>query len=202
MEEYLDVFNDAFEHIGTAPRSQVHQKGLLHRVAHCWIIGKKQPVLYFQQRAQDKKDFPNYYDIACGGHISAGEQVLPAMIREIWEELGLTVEPSQLISLGNYRVPDLKLPHFYDRAMASVYVMHIDIPHFAPGEEVSRMICVKIADFCRMELKQAAEIPVQDMDGNTFFIKKEQWCCHDGAFETIVLPYIRSIFPADTDRND
>ena len=40
MQERLDIYNEAWQRIGTAPRDEVHEKGLLHRVVHCWILEK------------------------------------------------------------------------------------------------------------------------------------------------------------------
>lgn len=38
MEEILDIFNDKLEIIGQDTRKNVHRKGLLHQVVHCWAI--------------------------------------------------------------------------------------------------------------------------------------------------------------------
>ena len=82
MEEVLDIYDEDWNHIGTAPRSEVHEKGLFHQVVHCWVIAQTEPVLYFQQRAHTKKDFPDCYDLACGGHMDAGEPADAAALRE------------------------------------------------------------------------------------------------------------------------
>lgn len=202
MEEMLAIFDDSFNPIGTAPRSQVHTEGLLHQVVHCWIIGEKESVLYFQQRAHDKCDFPDCYDIACGGHVDPGELADAAMVREMREELGLHVSQSELVQLGRYRVPDLKLPGFYDRAFSNVYVLRRDKPAFEPGEEVSRMIKVSIDEFCRMELEGAEEIEIITPEQTSLRVKKEEWCCHDGEFAARVLPYLKTVFPELEYRRD
>ncbi|HBI63872.1 MAG TPA: hypothetical protein DDX51_01965 [Clostridiales bacterium] len=195
MEEQLDIFDGQMRRIGTAPRSEVHARGLLHQVVHCWIAGETEPVLYFQQRAHTKRDFPDFYDLACGGHIGAGEQPDTAVVREIREETGLRVTREQLTALGQYRAPDLRLPDFFDRETSNVYVLRQDAPQFAPGEEVSRMICVRAEDFRRMEQEGAAFVHAADMDGTQFVISRENWCCHDGEFAALVLPYLQRVFP-------
>lgn len=53
MEEILDIFNDKLEIIGQDTRKNVHRKGLLHQVVHCWAIedSKDGRFVYMQQRA-------------------------------------------------------------------------------------------------------------------------------------------------------
>lgn len=195
MQEILDIYDEAGRHTGTAPRDEVHARGLLHQVVHCWVVGESEPVLYFQQRAHDKRDFPDYYDLACGGHIDAGETPQRVVVREVREEIGLHIAPEQLDGLGQYRAPDLRLSGFFDRETSNVYVLRQDAPPFVPGEEVSRMICVHAREFCRMELGGAQEIPVQTLDGTVFRTARSEWCCHDGEFAEKVLPYLRAAFP-------
>lgn len=195
MEEQLDIFDEQMNCIGTAPRSRVHAEGLLHQVVHCWIVGESEPVLYFQQRAHTKADFPDFYDLACGGHIGAGEYPDTVVLREVWEETGLHLMPGQLTKLGQYRAPDLKIPGFFDRETSNVYVLRQDAPSFAPGEEVARMICVDAEEFCRMELENAQEIEAKTLDGEAFRISRDEWCCHDGEFAALVFPYLKQVFP-------
>lgn len=195
MEEMLDIYDEGWEHIGTAPRSEVHEKGLLHQVVHCWIIAQSEPVLYFQQRAHTKEDFPDCYDLACGGHIDAGEKPGTAAIREIREEIGLDIQTEQLVSLGKYRAPDFKIDGYFDRAISNVFVLRWDHPPFVPGQEVEQMVCVPAAEFYRMEVENAERIQVKAQTGTIFFSHRDEWCCHDGEFAAMVLPYLREAFP-------
>ena len=90
-EEMLTVYNDQMEPVGAVSRSQAHAQGLLHLVAHCWVISPREDGvwIWFQKRAKDKADFPGYYDVAVGGHIAHGEAPEEAILREIGEEIGL-----------------------------------------------------------------------------------------------------------------
>ncbi len=194
MDELLDIYDEHEKRIGCAPRDRVHAEGLLHQVVHCWVIGNHQPVLYFQQRAYDKQDFPGCFDLACGGHIDAGETPEQAAIREIREEIGLQLTQEQLISLGKYRAPAFHMPGYHDRTIANVFVLRQDNPLFFPGKEVARMIYTRASDFYRMELEGAMEIPAYALDGTRFCISRDEWCCHDGEFAAVVLPYLHSTF--------
>lgn len=195
MEELLDIYDENWNHIGTACRSHVHGKGLLHQVVHCWIIAETKPVIYFQQRAHTKKDFPDCYDLACGGHIDAGEKPETAVLREIREEIGLQLTQEQLIPLGKYRAPDFKIPGYYDRETSNVFVFRQDHPAFAPGEEVGRIVHIAASEFYRMEVEGAEIIMAETENGEEFTVHRDEWCCHDGEFQAKILPYLRTAFP-------
>lgn len=191
MEEILTVYNDRLEPMGVAERGQVHRQGLLHQVGHCWIISPKADGLWiwFQQRAHDKADFPGYYDIAVGGHIAAGEEPLPALLREVGEEVGLHPAPEQLEYLGCRR-EDLVLGGFQDREAAQVFVYMDPAPKFHLGEEVDAMIRVSFEELCRKELEGATNIIAWRGD-EALSLGCDRWCRHPGEFEAMILPFLR-----------
>ena len=114
-KEIIAVFNENMEQIGTAPRQQAHDQGLWHHTFHCWIVRKEgdRKFLLFQRRGENKKAFPNVLDITAAGHIMADESVEDG-IRELEEELGLSVDHSQLLDLG-IRCEVVKLPNMINR---------------------------------------------------------------------------------------
>lgn len=195
MQEQLDIYNENWQRIGTASRDEVHERGLLHRVVHCWIIQKSRPVFWFQQRAHTKKDFPDCFDLPCGGHVDAGEAPIQAILRELQEEIGLHVTKNDLISLGAYRAPDFHIPGYYDREMSHVFMLYTDAPAFSLGDEVQRMVCVSVYNFYQMEVNERKMIPVQTEDGKHILVDRNQWCCHDGEFQAMVLPYLKQKNP-------
>ncbi len=81
-----------------AKKDEVFNKGLLHGASHVWIWRNKdghQEVL-LQQRASDKRTWPNRFDISAAGHIDLGEKPLDAAIRETVEEIGLDAVDDEL----------------------------------------------------------------------------------------------------------
>ncbi len=195
MQEQLDIYNENWQRIGTASRDEVHERGLLHRVVHCWIIQKSRPVFWFQQRAHTKKDFPDCFDLPCGGHVDAGETPIQAILRELQEEIGLHVTKNDLISLGAYRAPDFHIPGYYDREMSHVFMLCTDAPAFLLGDEVQHMVCVSVYNFYQMEANERKMIPVQTENGKHILVDRNQWCCHDGEFQAMVLPYLKQKNP-------
>lgn len=71
--EILDILNPDGTPAGyTAEKSEVHTKGLWHRVAHIWILDSENNVV-LQRRSKNKENYPDVYDISTAGHISTDE---------------------------------------------------------------------------------------------------------------------------------
>ena len=52
-KEILDIYDKDFEKIGTATRGEIHERGYIHKVVHCWFEEDTEngKYCYFQQRA-------------------------------------------------------------------------------------------------------------------------------------------------------
>lgn len=89
-EEWLPIVTDKGNIIGQSPRSELH-KGLkiLHPVVHLHVIDHSK-MLLLQKRPMNKLVQPGKWDTAVGGHISAGESLENALVRETFEETGLS----------------------------------------------------------------------------------------------------------------
>ncbi len=118
--EYLDIYDEEGNQIGTEERGMVHSKGLWHKTVHCWLYDKEGNV-FFQRRS----DRGTLYTTS-SGHLSAGESVTEAFQREIKEEIGLDIDASDatFVSIIPYRMDRVKEDGsiFRDRAFANVYV--------------------------------------------------------------------------------
>lgn len=96
-EERFDVLDGAGARTGaTAPRSEVHARGLFHRAAHVWVVAPHTGEVLLQRRAACKDSWPGLLDCSAAGHVGAGEEALPSALRELEEELGLRVEARRL----------------------------------------------------------------------------------------------------------
>lgn len=101
MSEMIDIYDPNIKWVGTKSRKQAHLDGDWHKAFHCWIVAKSEngPLMIVQRRGPDKSLFPNALDISAAGHYEAGEDIRGG-IREIKEELGIDIDPGQLVSLG------------------------------------------------------------------------------------------------------
>lgn len=123
-EETLDVLNALGEPAGERKtRAAVHRSGDLHRALHVWIVREGHYVL-FQRRAASKDLEPGKIDVTVGGHLMAGETVADA-VREVEEELGLSVDFARLRFLGTLH-SERRYPDAIDRELQEVYLLACD----------------------------------------------------------------------------
>jgi len=145
--ELFDLYDDAGRPLGqTKPRDAVHRDGDWHRSAHVWIFTPDRRLL-FQRRAPDKDTWPGRLDASVGGHYHAGEGT-DGVLREAQEELGLALEPGELIPIGERRV-ESREPGINDREVQDVYLLRRDLPLAAyrpdPGE-IDALVLLDAAD--------------------------------------------------------
>jgi len=87
-EEIFDIVDINDRVIGTAPRSEIHAKGLLHRAVHLWIFHPDGRLL-LQKRSLAKDREPGRWTSSVSGHVNSQEDYDTAMHREIPEEIGV-----------------------------------------------------------------------------------------------------------------
>lgn len=105
-ERLIQVYDEQGNQI---PRKGVRwdeliSKGILHAAAHVWVWrhtkdGRIIEVL-LQKRSNDMNTWPGRFDISAAGHVDLGERPVDAAIREVSEEIGLNVQPSDLRCIG------------------------------------------------------------------------------------------------------
>ena len=133
--ELFDVLNENGKQTGVIQeRGVCHREGDPHATVHMWIVRRCAEKcgwqILLQKRSRCKDSHPGCYDISSAGHISAGDSPLPSALRELQEELGLTVSAEELHPIGIHRgsFDDVfyGLP-FHDREFSHVYVLEKDI---------------------------------------------------------------------------
>lgn len=133
--EFLDYYDENGKFLGSESRDVVHRKGLWHKTVHCWLYDDLGNV-YFQLRKNMQGDANKMYTTA-SGHVSAGETLEQAFLREVKEEIGVDVniKNCELIETSVWQMDMQKSDGsvVYDRAFANIYANKIDrkLPPFA-----------------------------------------------------------------------
>ena len=194
-DEMLLIYDDKLNELGVELRSEIHSKGLLHQVVHCWIISKieKEIWIYFQQRSYDKKDFPGLYDISAAGHINIGEDPDIAVKRETYEEIGMEIDSEKLKFIGSIR-EKMHLENFYNNEICKVYLYCIENPKFNLGLEVENMVKMTFGEFKKWILDGAEDIEICSIDNESKFrIKSEEFCAHEKEYLEDVIDFIETL---------
>jgi 16S rRNA (adenine1518-N6/adenine1519-N6)-dimethyltransferase len=87
-EELFDVVDEHDRVVGQAPRSRVHAERWLHRAVHIFVFNSRGELLV-HKRSATKDECPLLHTSSASGHLQAGEDYLPAAVRELAEELEL-----------------------------------------------------------------------------------------------------------------
>lgn len=163
IQEYLDVFDDNMRYLCTATREAIHQKGYWHQTFHCWLIRRhngKQYVL-FQRRGPRKLIHPNKFDITAAGHLTAGETPRDG-IRELNEELGLSMKFEDLVPLG-IRYDVESIGPVTNREFSHVYLLENNIlldAYKLQPDEVTGLIQVELYDGMKLFADQVESVPI------------------------------------------
>lgn len=126
-EELIDVLDENGIKTGEIlSRSEVHKKGLWHRIIVVAIINEKNEIL-LQQRSENKDKNPGMWDISVTGHLSAGQDSLTAATREISEEvsvsLSYSVEVKDFRFMFSYRKEEKVNEEHYDRQFYDFFIL-------------------------------------------------------------------------------
>ncbi len=190
--EYLDIYDEQGNFLGTEERSVVHTKGLWHKTVHCWLYDKEGNI-FFQRRA----DRGTLYTTS-SGHLSAGESVTEAFQREIKEEIGLDIDASDAthVNVVPFQMDRIKEDGsvFRDRAFANVYVdlYEGDYKDFHMDEsEVSGIVIVNAKDALELFQKEEGTLLGKKISVNNEVIEREirltEFLVNDG--ETFIEKY-------------
>ena len=126
-DELLDAFDDGLQLIGPTPRLVVHRDGLWHQVFHCLIVRSAPPArVLLQRRPATARSFAGLLDLSATGHLLTGEEPRDG-VRELAEELGITVEPADLVPLGRRLLVD-DSGEGRNREIVNAFLLPLDTP--------------------------------------------------------------------------
>lgn len=174
--EILDIVDEDGMPTGDRiDRETAHREGIRHRTAHVWIMRRKKNSdfheeeisgaerkicakyeILLQKRSLDKDSYPGCLDISSAGHIPAGDEVVDSAIREMKEELGITILPKQLHFCGKRKFSFQDIFHkspFFDRQVSSVYIVWMDIEKDAMNlqkEEIEDVVWMDFNECIKM----------------------------------------------------
>jgi Isopentenyldiphosphate isomerase len=144
--EMLDIIDEKGNPTGEIiDRSIAHLNGIRHRTAHVWILRKKNNRIQvlLQKRSVHKDSYPDCYDISSAGHILAGCDYIESALRELKEELGVSVREDELVFAGIRNLEYKDVFHhqvFHDVEVSYIYVLEMDREDFVlQKEEVSEV---------------------------------------------------------------
>jgi len=132
--EWFDVVDNNDNVTGKRTRKDVHAQGLLHRAVHIHVISSQNEVI-IQKRSQTKDMDPGKWTSACSGHVDSGEDYLEAAVRELKEELDIS------ISNGSALTPLFKLPASgaTGNEFICVYLYKYDGPTSPDSDEIAEL---------------------------------------------------------------
>lgn len=194
-DEMLTIYDEELNEFGTALRSEIHLKGFLHQVVHCWMIDEvsEEKWIYFQQRSREKKDFPGMYDISAAGHIDIGEEAEVAVKRETQEEIGIVVNYRSLRFIGNIR-EEMHRDNFFNNEICYVYLYSVENPKFELGHEVENMVKISFIELKKWILEDSEKIMASSIDGKfKIILKSQDFCPHNKEYLKLVVDFIEKL---------
>lgn len=93
--ELLFVVDEEDNPLSPLPRHEVHEKGLWHRTSIIWVANNKGQILC-QKRSMQKDTKPGVWEAYFGGHLAPGETYESCAVKEVDEELGISISSSDL----------------------------------------------------------------------------------------------------------
>lgn len=127
MEELIDIYDENGNNTGKPILKFIaHKDGIWHSSIHILIVSEDRKRTLFQKRNAIKKLYPNTWDIAVGGHISAGEEAITSAKRELEEELGLNPDQCNFEYIKTVK-EELNNSGVLSKEFVNIFVIYVDI---------------------------------------------------------------------------
>ena len=114
--------------VGTLPKMEAHEKGVLHRAFSVFILNQKGELM-LQQRALHKYHSPGLWTNTCFSHQREGEENLQAGTRRLEEEMGFSVPLEELFSFI-YKAP-------FDNGLTEHELDHVMLGYYEGIPEIN-----------------------------------------------------------------
>ena len=148
--ELIDIVTKTGKPTGeNALKSEIHKKGHYHNTAHIWFYTKQGDIL-LAQRSATKTICPLLWDVSVAGHIDSGETLTSGAIREVEEEIGLSILKKDLYKIGVFESFQKYPNGIIDNEFHHTYIAELttNIETLIPQpEEVEALKLVSIKEF-------------------------------------------------------
>ena len=177
MDEYLDILDENGIKTGkTKLRRAVHRDGDWHRSVNVLLVTPRNEVL-LQRRSPNKDSWPDKWDISCGGHVTADNDVLATVFRELKGELNFSFSPSDaLFYIDTFKSSSRPQPDFHDNSFDDLFILftnktledltfqeeEISALKFVPLEELRHMVQNNDSDLVPHHRKYEAFFKIMD----------------------------------------
>ncbi|EER13779.1 conserved hypothetical protein [Perkinsus marinus ATCC 50983] len=102
-------------------RADCHAQGHWHRSVHIWFYNPDEREVLVQRRSLLKDTNPGRWDVSVGGHVAGYDDVMASAVREVREELGVSVKPSDLEEVGVVAT-EARGPGYIDRELKHIAI--------------------------------------------------------------------------------
>jgi len=172
-DERIDIVTKTGKYTArSAQKSEIHAKGYYHNTVHIWFYTNNGKVL-LQQRAKTKLICPLLWDVSVAGHIDAGETLTNGAIREIKEEIGLSISKNDLHKIGVFECFNTYDNGIIDNEFHHTYIaeLKVNLSDLKPQkEEVEDLKLVSIQHF--EELLNNSNVNGHFIASNTKYYKQ------------------------------
>lgn len=127
-EENVILVDTRDTRIGTMPKMEAHEKGMLHRAFSVFVMNGEGETL-LQQRAAVKYHSPLLWTNTCCSHQRDGETNIEAGKRRLMEEMGFSTELEELFSFI-YKAP-------FDNGLTEHELDHVMIGYYNGEPQVN-----------------------------------------------------------------
>ena len=144
MDELIDILDAEGNMTNTtAMKSEAHRNGWFHQTVHIWFYTSDGKIL-IQQRGKDKDVYPLLWDVSVAGHIGAGEDIITSALREVQEEIGLTILPSDLEKIGIFKSVKKHSDISKDYEFHHTFITKLKLPFSALQKQDSEVEALKL----------------------------------------------------------